>query len=302
MSSPIFQNPKSGSIKLSGTYEIVDEQGNVLESVTDPKLCGCGLSQTKPLCDKSHANYVANVVRMLEDARSTVMAVNPVGVWPLRAFEIRKRALENRIATGEKLIGVKFGGALLKGEGEKRYEGIYGYLTDAMLVRSELKLQDFIHPIAEAEIVFKLSRPLDREISASEGLDFVAELAPGIEVFDCRYGNIDPYIDDAIADNACAGAIAIGNWIDAKSLDPINATIEIFEGNQLKESVPATNIAGNPWNALANVSKRLIADGVTLPEGSIVFSGSATTGIVMKASEYRVEISGLGSASFNAIN
>ena len=171
-----------------------------------------------------------------------------------------------------------------------------------MLVRSELKLQDFIHPIAEAEIVFKLSRPLDREISASEGLDFVAELAPGIEVFDCRYGNIDPYIDDAIADNACAGAIAIGNWIDAKSLDPINATIEIFEGNQLKESVPATNIAGNPWNALANVSKRLIADGVTLPEGSIVFSGSATTGIVMKAGEYRVEISGLSSVSLNAIN
>ena len=300
MSSPIFQNPKSGSIKLSGTYEIVDEQGNVLESITDPKLCGCGLSQTKPICDKSHANYVANVVRMLEDARVTAKAINPVGVWPLRAFEIRKRALENRIAAGEKLIGVKFGGALLKGEGEKRYEGIYGYLTDSMLVRGELKLKNFIHPIAEAELVFKLSRPLDREISASEAPDFVEALAPGIEVFDCRYGAIDPFIDDAIADNACASAIAIGAWVSAKSLDPINATIKIFEGNQLKESVLATNIAGNPWNALANVSKRLIADGVILPEGAIIFSGSATTGITMKAGEYKVEISGLGSVSFRA--
>ena len=300
MSSPIFQNPKSGSIKLSGTYEIVDEQGNVLESVTDPKLCGCGLSQTKPICDKSHANYVANVVRILEDARVTAKAINPVGVWPLRAFEIRKRALENRIAAGEKLIGVKFGGALLKGEGEKRYEGIYGYLTDSMLVRGELKLKNFIHPIAEAEIVFKLSRPLDREISASEAQDFVELIAPGIEVFDCRYGAIDPFIDDAIADNACAGAISIGAWVSAKSLDPVNATIEIFEGNQLKESVPATNIAGNPWNALANVSKRLIADGVILPEGAIIFSGSATTGINMKTGEYKVEISGLGSVSFRA--
>ena len=300
MTSAIFQNPKSGSIKLSGTYEIVDEQGYVLESVTDPKLCGCGLSQTKPICDKSHANYVANVVRILEAARATAKEINPVGVWPLRAFEIRKRALENRIAAGEKLIGVKFGGALLKGEGEKRYEGIYGYLTDSMLVSGELKLQEFIYPIAEAEIVFKLSRPLDREISASEGPDFVAELAPGIEVFDCRYGAIDPFIDDAIADNACAGAIAIGDWVSAKLLDPIKATIQIFEGGQLKESVSATNIAGNPWQALANVSKRLIADGVILPEGSIIFSGSATTGIAMKAGEYKVEISGLGSVSFNA--
>ena len=298
--SSIFQNPKSGSIKLTGQFDVVDELGNVLKSVTDPKLCGCGLSQTKPICDKSHANYVANVVRMLEDARVTAKVINPVGVWPLRAFEIRKRALENRIAAGEKLIGVKFGGALLKGEGEKRYEGIYGYLTDSMLVRGELKLKNFIHPIAEAEIVFKLSRPLDREISASEAPDFVEELAPGIEVFDCRYGAIDPFIDDAIADNACAGAISIGDWVSAKLLDPVNATIAIFEGNQLKESVPATSIAGNPWNALANVSKRLIADGVILPEGAIIFSGSATTGIAMKAGEYKVEISGLGSVSFRA--
>ena len=169
-----------------------------------------------------------------------------------------------------------------------------------MLVSGELKLKNFIHPIAEAEIVFKLSLPLDREISASEAPDFVEELAPGIEVFDCRYGAIDPFIHDAIADNACAGAIAIGDWVSAKSLDPVNATIEIFEGNQLKESVPATNIAGNPWNALAKVSKRLIADGVILPEGAIIFSGSATTGITMKAGEYKVEISGLGSVSFRA--
>ena len=74
----------------------------------------------------------------------------------------------------------------------------------------------------------------------------------------------------------------------------------IFEGNQLKESVPATNIAGNPWNSLANVSKRLIADGVILPEGAIIFSGSATTGINMKAGQYKVDISGLGSVSFIA--
>ena len=124
--------------------------------------------------------------------------------------------------------------------------------------------------------------------------------APGIEVFDCRYGAIDPFIDDAIADNACAGAISIGDWVSAKLLDPVNATIAIFEGNQVKESVPATNIAGNPWNALANVSKRLIADGVILPEGAIIFSGSATTGIAMQAGEYKVEISGLGSVSFRA--
>jgi len=54
--SPIFQNPKSGSIKVDGTFQVVDAEGKVIKTVTDPKLCGCGLSQDKPFCDQSHAN------------------------------------------------------------------------------------------------------------------------------------------------------------------------------------------------------------------------------------------------------
>ena len=81
--SSIFQNPKSGSIKLTGQFDVVDELGNVLKSVTDPKLCGCGLSQDKPFCDKSHANYVSIVTQMLEQARTNAKAVIPVGVWEI---------------------------------------------------------------------------------------------------------------------------------------------------------------------------------------------------------------------------
>ena len=80
---------------------------------------------------------------MLEDARAHAKAMLPMGVWALRAFEIRKRTLENRITAGERLVGVKFGGALLKGNNdEKRYEGIFGFLTDAMQIKEELKLSE----------------------------------------------------------------------------------------------------------------------------------------------------------------
>ena len=112
--SPVFQNPKSGSIKVTGLCQIVDVEGNVIKTITDPKFCGCGLSQDKPFCDKSHANYVSIVTEMLELARAQVRAVIPVGVWKQRAYEIRKRLLENRLAAGEKLVGIKFGGALIK--------------------------------------------------------------------------------------------------------------------------------------------------------------------------------------------
>lgn len=299
--SNIFQNPKSGSIKVSGSYQVVDEEGNVVATVEDPKLCGCGLSQDKPFCDKSHANYVSIVTRLLEDARTQVKAITPVGVWALRAFEVRKKSLENRLAVGEELVGVKFGGALVKGDtAEKRYEGIFGFLTDAMQIDKSLKLSEFIAPIAEAEIVFKLSKDLDRAVSLDETKDFVSEIASGIEVFDCRYGAIDPYKDDAIADNACAGAFAVGPWHPSEELDVENAKIEIFVNDQLHQSVPATNIAGNPWSAFVNVSKKLADAGVSLPAGSIIFSGSATTGINMQPGRYRVAITNLGEVEFAA--
>ena len=50
----VFVNPKSGSIRLSGNVDLVDSDGNILETLENPKFCGCGLSKEKPFCDGSH--------------------------------------------------------------------------------------------------------------------------------------------------------------------------------------------------------------------------------------------------------
>lgn len=50
----VFVNPKSGSIRITGTVDFVDADGSVTSTVEDPKLCGCGLSKDKPFCDGSH--------------------------------------------------------------------------------------------------------------------------------------------------------------------------------------------------------------------------------------------------------
>ena len=50
----IFRNPKSGSLRFTGTVDFIDAEGSVLETRTDFKLCGCGKSQEKPFCDGSH--------------------------------------------------------------------------------------------------------------------------------------------------------------------------------------------------------------------------------------------------------
>ena len=54
----VFINPKSGSIRLTGTVDIVDSEGNVIETIDNPKFCGCGHSQEKPFCDGSHKGFL----------------------------------------------------------------------------------------------------------------------------------------------------------------------------------------------------------------------------------------------------
>jgi CDGSH-type Zn-finger protein len=56
-----MQFKKNGSIRVTGTVDFVDAEGNVFESKTDFSLCRCGHSKEKPFCDGSHreAGFVA---------------------------------------------------------------------------------------------------------------------------------------------------------------------------------------------------------------------------------------------------
>ena len=55
MANPtIYINPVSGSIKILGSVDFVDAEGNILETKENIKFCGCSLSKDKPWCDGSH--------------------------------------------------------------------------------------------------------------------------------------------------------------------------------------------------------------------------------------------------------
>ena len=49
-----MQFKKNASIRVTGTVDFVDAEGNVVDSKTDFSLCRCGASKEKPFCDGSH--------------------------------------------------------------------------------------------------------------------------------------------------------------------------------------------------------------------------------------------------------
>jgi 2-keto-4-pentenoate hydratase len=298
-----FINPASGSIRLTGDVDFVDADGKLIESIDAPKLCGCGLSKDKPRCDGSHKEYVKLFAEQLRNARELVKPCMSFSPMPKRAQAIRENELAFRLEAGETVLGVKVGGALdSPNSAEPTSVMIFGYLTDAMQLTDSIKTANYIYPRAEAEVAFKISKEISTEIHPSEVLDYVSHVATGIEIFDYRYGQAQIYANDAIADNAGAAAFVHSHWVPAHEANLENLTAQVFENDTEVETAPLTAIRGNPWLALVLLSKVLFENGVKLPAGSIVLSGSATKGLhLAPGNNYAVDIKGLGRVELKAI-
>ena len=298
-----FINPASGSIRLTGEVDFVDAEGNVIESIDAPKLCGCGLSKDKPRCDGSHKEYVKLFAEQLRNARELVKPCMSFSPMLKRAQAIRENELAYRLEAGETVLGVKVGGALdSPNSAEPTSVMIFGYLTDAMQLTDSIKTANYIYPRAEAEVAFKISKEISTEIHPSEVLDYVSHVATGIEIFDYRYGQAQIYANDAVADNAGAAAFVHSHWVPAHEANLENLTAQVFENETEVETAPLTAIRGNPWLALVLLSKVLVENGVKVPAGSIVLSGSATKSFHLAAgNDYAVDVKGLGRVELKAI-
>ncbi|WP_170007552.1 CDGSH iron-sulfur domain-containing protein [Bacillus fonticola] len=53
----------NGSLRVTGEFELIDAEGNVIPSKKIASLCRCGLSQKKPFCDASHKGKFESCVR-----------------------------------------------------------------------------------------------------------------------------------------------------------------------------------------------------------------------------------------------
>ena len=298
-----FINPASGSIRLTGEVDFVDAEGKFIESIDAPKLCGCGLSKDKPRCDSSHKEYVKLFAEVLRNARELVKPCMSFAPMAKKAHAIRENELAYRVEAGESLVGVKVGGALdSPNSAEPTSVMIFGYLTDAMQLTDSIKTANYIYPRAEAEVAFKISQEITTEIHPSEVLDYVSHVATAIEIFDYRYGQAQIYANDAIADNAGAAAFVYSHWVPAHEANLENLTAQVFANEIVIDTAPLTAIRGNPWLALVLLSKVLVENGVKLPAGSIVLSGSATKSFHLAAgNDYAVDVKGLGRVELKAI-
>ncbi|KUP06284.1 zinc finger domain-containing protein [Bacillus coahuilensis m2-6] len=63
MSKVTIKVNDNGSFRVTGDIELIDGEGNVIETKPAFSLCRCGLSNKMPFCDGAHKGKFESIVR-----------------------------------------------------------------------------------------------------------------------------------------------------------------------------------------------------------------------------------------------
>jgi len=235
----------------------------------------------------------------------TAQLASPADLSLTDAYLVQSISVNRRIYDrGERLTGVKMGfTSKAKMEQMGVHDLIWGRLTDGMFYKSgaKLKKSDFIHPRAEPEIAFRISKAIDKEIPMDSLRDYVDGVAIALEIIDSRYKDFKFSLGEVVADNCSSAAYSLGEW---HSLD---TTVEDILMSMVSDDVIVTNgnssaILGNPWNSLAAATRLAADNNQVLQAGMVILAGAATAAVHIKAGEtISAHADGLGSVYLDIV-
>ncbi|MEZ5740806.1 MAG: fumarylacetoacetate hydrolase family protein, partial [Burkholderiaceae bacterium] len=217
-----------------------------------------------------------------------------------QAYEIQKGVVALRLSRGETLAGAKMA---LTNPAARTALGItespMGWLTDVMAVPdgADWPLAPRNFPRLEAEVAFRLKRPLSGEVTLGQAAAAVDQVMPAIELVDGRYSTKDLVVADLVADNASACGYVLGPASALPdNLDALAVTVtvqgkEIFRGD-------TKSINGHPLQSLCDAARLAARAGRQLEAGWIVLAGSACPPTPIEGpGKITVTVQGLGDVS-----
>lgn len=246
------------------------------------------------------------IAEKLDQAAHSAKAVEQISTkLPLNleeAYGIQSISMGRRYIRGEKWMGLKLGfTSKAKMEQMGVHDMIWGRLTDKMYYEngSDLPIDRFIHPRAEPEIAFRISKTIDQKITLENAKDYVDAVAVAIEIIDSRYENFKFSLEDVVADNCSSSGFTIGDWLPVDTQIQDIAMQLIIDGEPVQEG-NSNAILGNPWESFVAAARLAKENGVILRTGAIILAGAATPAVYLKRGQ-KVEANaeGLGSVSLN---
>ena len=211
------------------------------------------------------------------------------------AYRVQRAAVECR---GEPLAGYKIGFTNERVQSQIGVEEpAYGRITDDTVSdRASVNVDAFVSPRVEPELAFVLDS-IEPPVHAHGVLASTRAIVPVIEIVDSRTGDWSPTPVDAVADNALAAAVRVGDRSGGiEGMDLSMEAVQVRRNGELVETGVGANVLEHPVRAV-----RWLANRRTLPAGTVVLTGSLTPTVELADGDVvEVRFSTLGSVSIRA--
>lgn len=219
-----------------------------------------------------------------------------------QAYAIQSISLSRRYRRGEKWVGLKLGfTSKAKMEQMGVHDMIWGRLTDKMKVESNghLQLNKFIHPRAEPEIAFLVSKDITETVTLANAHEYISKVAVAIEIIDSRYENFKFSLEDVVADNCSSAGFIIGDWLPGETTIQ-DLGIQLIVDGAIAQEGNSNAILGNPLESFVAAARLANENGELLVKDSIILAGAATPAVYIKAGQkIEAKAEGLGSVYVN---
>lgn len=232
----------------------------------------------------------------------TISTINP-DMTIEDAYKIQLENVKNRIADGDKIIGMKVG---LTSKAMQKLLGVdepdYGHLTDKMLLlEGEIcPMKELIQPKIEGELAFCLNKPLKGPgITIADVYNATGWVVPAIEIVDSRIKDWKIKLVDTIADNGSSAKLILGSRMTKISdIDMRLVGMNLEKNGELVSSGTGAEVWGNPAAAVAWLANKLSEFDIGLKEGDILLSGAVTAAETAKSGDiFTVSFQGMGSVT-----
>lgn len=232
----------------------------------------------------------------------TISTINP-DMTIEDAYKIQLENVENRIADGDKIIGMKVG---LTSKAMQNLLGVdepdYGHLTDKMLLlEGEIcPMKELIQPRIEGELAFCLNKPLKGPgVTIADVYNATGWVVPAIEIVDSRIKDWKIKLVDTIADNGSSAKLILGSRMTKISdIDMRLVGMNLEKNGELVSSGTGAEVWGNPAAAVAWLANKLSEFDIGLKEGDILLSGAVTAAESAKSGDiFTVSFQGMGSVT-----
>lgn len=237
-------------------------------------------------------------------AKSTQQISQEQALTLAEAYQVQEQSIKRRYNRGEIFVGLKLGfTSKAKMEQMGVHDMIWGRLTDKMQYNAGDKLtrSDFIHPRAEPEIAFLLSKDITEELTLATAKDYISGVAVAIEIIDSRYEKFKFSLEDVIADNCSSAGFALGDWKPADA-NINNILMSLVTDDVIVGKGNSDAILGNPWESLVAAARLALANNVALKAGAIILAGAATPASYIKVGDtVSAHAEGLGSVYLDII-